>query len=59
MQTVSVELLRPHRHAGRDYQPGMALSLPQAKADWLIALGVAQPKTAAAPAAAQKPKDKE
>jgi len=59
MHLQPIELVRPHRHGGRDYQPGMALSLPAHKAEWLIALGVAQPKTVAAAAPAQKTNPKE
>ena len=37
-----IELIKPHRHAGRDYPPGALLSLPVAKADWLIGVGSAR-----------------
>ncbi|UJB63255.1 hypothetical protein YS110_01790 [Acidovorax sp. YS12] len=46
---VRIELLKPHRHAGRDYKPGHFLALPEGKAGWLDSLGVA--KAAPAPAA--------
>ena len=51
-KTKQIELIKPHRHAGRDYQPGAQLTLPAHKADWLIGIGTAK---AAAPAAAPKP----
>lgn len=44
---TTIHLLKPHRHAGRDYPAGAALTLPQRKAAWLIGIGVA---TAAKPA---------
>lgn len=53
-QRKRINLLKPHRHAGRDYQPGQSLELPEDKAEWLVALGVASaepaPGTAAKPA---------
>ncbi|RMW96037.1 hypothetical protein EBQ26_10550 [Allofranklinella schreckenbergeri] len=52
MQTTTIHLLRPHRHAGRDYPAGAQLTLPAHKAAWLMGLGVAQNAPAAAPAAA-------
>lgn len=52
MQTTTIALLRPHRHAGRDYPAGAQLTLPAHKAAWLMGLGVAQNAPAAAPAAA-------
>jgi hypothetical protein len=39
---TDIDLLKPHRHAGRDYQPGHRIRLPAAKADWLIGIGVAK-----------------
>ena len=55
---VAVHLLKPHRHAGRDYKPGTpekptVLKLREDKADWLVANGVAELVTTApsAPAA--------
>ena len=49
---VAVHLLKPHRHAGRDYKPGTpenptVLKLREDKADWLVANGVAELVTAA------------
>ena len=38
----TLELVKPHRHAGRDYQPGAQLTLPAHKADWLIGIGCAR-----------------
>lgn len=54
MSKQAIELQRPHRHAGRDYQPGQVLRLPANKAEWLIAKGVAKDaaKAPAAPAPA-------
>ena len=55
---VAVHLLKPHRHAGRDYKPGTpekptVLKLREDKANWLVANGVAELVTTApsAPAA--------
>ena len=57
-KTKQIELIKPHRHAGRDYPPGALLSLPVAKADWLIGSGVAKAAAAApAPAVAKSAKD--
>lgn len=44
---VAVHLLKPHRHAGRDYKPGTSekptvLKLREDKADWLVAEGAAE-----------------
>ena len=36
---TAIELLKPHRHAGRDYLAGQTLRLAPHKADWLIAIG--------------------
>ena len=38
---TAIHLLKPHRHAGRDYPAGAALTLPARKAQWLIGIGVA------------------
>lgn len=48
---MQIKLLKPHRHAGRDYPPGATLDLPDSKADWLCGLGVAEkaPADRAAP----------
>lgn len=48
-----VKLLKPHRHAGRDYKPEQFLELPEAKAEWLISVGTAE----AAPAPTPTPTD--
>lgn len=45
--TETVYLLKPHRHAGRDYPVGAPLDLPESKAAWLVGLDVAS-KTAPA-----------
>ena len=55
---VAVHLLKPHRHAGRDYKPGTpekptVLKLREDKADWLVAEGAAAYPPAEAPAAAK------
>jgi len=39
--TAHITLLKPHRHAGRNYPAGSTLTLPQRKAAWLIGVGVA------------------
>ena len=41
-KTKQIELIKPHRHAGRDYKPGAQLTLPAHKADWLIGVGSAR-----------------
>lgn len=51
---VRIELLKPHRHAGRDYQPGHYLELPDGKAQWLVSTGVARIAPAATPGPAAK-----
>ena len=57
---VAVHLLKPHRHAGREYKPGTpekpaVLKLREDKADWLVAQGVAEFPHADAPSAAKSP----
>lgn len=53
-KTVTVRLIKPHRHAGRDYpastedRPSL-LTLREDKADWLVANGVAELVTTAPP----------
>lgn len=39
--TETIYLLKPHRHAGREYPPGATLELPESKAVWLVGLSVA------------------
>ena len=51
---VRIELLKQHRHAGRDYQPGHYLELPDSKAQWLVSTGVARTAPAATPGPAAK-----
>ena len=56
---VAVHLLKPHRHAGRDYKPGTpekptVLKLREDKADWLVAEGAAEYPPAETTAAAAK-----
>lgn len=55
-KTTRIELIKPHRHAGRDYKPGATLVLPAAKADWLIGIGSAK-AAPAAPAPVKPAKD--
>jgi hypothetical protein len=55
---VAVHLLKPHRHAGRDYKPGTpekptVLKLREDKADWLVNQEAAEYPPAAATAAAK------
>jgi len=38
-----VELLKPHTHAGREYQPREHIELDTALARWLVEAGVARP----------------
>jgi hypothetical protein len=38
-----VELLKPHTHAGRDYQPRDRIELDTVLARWLVDAGVALP----------------
>ncbi len=57
-KTVTVRLIKPHRHAGRDYpasaedRPSL-LTLREDKANWLVANGVAKPVTTEPPAPAK------
>lgn len=43
MQTQTVELLKPHTHAGTLMEPGDVIDLPVDLAHWLIDSGIAQP----------------
>lgn len=54
----AVKLKHPHTHAGREYPAGATLTLREDRAEWLIALDVAEPDapTPAAPAASRKEK---
>jgi hypothetical protein len=52
MQTLSIELLKPHTHAGKRLAVGDRLDLNEASARWLIGQGVAK---AASPATDSKP----
>lgn len=54
MSAKPVELLKPHRHAGRDYKPGQYLELPDGKAQWLVSTGAARTAPAATPGPAAK-----
>ena len=46
MQTLSIELLKPHTHAGKRLAVGDRLDLNDASARWLIAQSVAKAATA-------------
>ena len=50
---TQIELLRPHRHAGRDYPTGALLSMAPHKAAWLIGVGVARDVSPTAAGSAQ------
>ncbi|SFM67225.1 DUF7210 family protein [Nitrosomonas communis] len=39
---VTIELLKPHTHAGRDYPAGARLTLNADSARWLISIGTAE-----------------
>ena len=47
MQTLSIELLKPHTHAGKRLAVGDRLDLNDASARWLIAQGAAKAATTA------------
>lgn len=51
---MQVKLLKPHTHAGREFPAGATLTLREDQAEWLIAMAVAEPVTAATPAPATK-----
>jgi hypothetical protein len=38
---LTIELLKPHTHAGRDYPAGARLTLDADSAHWLISIGTA------------------
>lgn len=42
---VNIELLKAHRHAGREYKQGQTIRLPEAKAEWLVSRGTAKRST--------------
>lgn len=52
---MTLELIKPHTHAGRLYSPGERLDLDEATARWLIDQGVAR-ATDEAPKAFHKPR---
>jgi hypothetical protein len=39
---LTIELLKPHTHAGRDYPVGARLNLDADSARWLISIGTAE-----------------
>ncbi|AKH37297.1 MULTISPECIES: DUF7210 family protein [Nitrosomonas] len=39
---ITIELLKPHTHAGRDYPAGARLTLDIDSARWLISIGTAE-----------------
>lgn len=43
MQTQTIELLKPHTHAGTLLERGDVIDLPADLARWLIDAGIAQP----------------
>lgn len=49
-QTVTIELIKPHTDAGKDYLPGDQLTLSAQLAQWLIDIGSAKPASAKAKA---------
>lgn len=49
MKTVTIKLLKPHTHAGRDYPVDSVLTLREDSARWLISLGTATETKAAKP----------
>ncbi|QIL81787.1 hypothetical protein G7047_19095 [Diaphorobacter sp. HDW4A] len=49
-----IELIQPHRHAGRNYKVGETISLAEDKADWLISKKVATEGKAPAEPPAEK-----
>ncbi|BAO82916.1 PPE-repeat protein [Serpentinimonas maccroryi] len=56
MQTRSIELLKPHTHAGKRLAVGARIDLPDDSARWLIDLDVAKAATApVTPAPDSKP----
>ena len=55
MQTLSIELLKPHTHAGKRLAVGDRLDLNDASARWLITQGTAKAATPATPATDSKP----
>ena len=42
MPNLSIELLKPHTHAGKRLAVGIRLDLPDASGRWLIAQGAAK-----------------
>lgn len=42
MQTLSIELIKPHTHAGKRLDVGVRLDLNEVSARWLIAQGTAK-----------------
>jgi len=41
--TEKVTLIKPHRHAGRDFEPGAPLTVTAEEATWLRAQGIIDP----------------
>lgn len=52
---ATIKLLKPHRHAGRDYKPGQTIRLAEHKAEWLISQEVAEAAPSTEAPAAHKP----
>lgn len=55
MNKVSVELLKPHEHEGREYQPGHTIHVTPKQAEWLIAIKVGAPAIPEGVSVAPKP----
>lgn len=50
-----IDLIKAHRHAGRDYPPGAVLGVDADQAEWLCAIGTARPATPGATQAGAAP----
>jgi hypothetical protein len=44
MTMPKITLLKPHTHAGKDYQPGHTIEVNERQAKWLREIGVAAPE---------------
>lgn len=42
VKTVKVKLLKPHKHAGTQYNEGVEIILPEHDANWLKNLNIAE-----------------
>lgn len=50
-----IELIKPHRHAGREYKPGQKINLAEDKADWLVSKEVGKETKEDNDTSAEKP----